>query len=291
MAYFQPKKREWFKNFYTGVTTGDWGRDTGELRKPRGIAINDSSFEDFYYIVDMKNNRVQVFDSDMDYSFHFGSSPGPGRMKKPIGICISSYHNRVFVTQFDCNAVYSYKLDGTYVKRVGGYGDGEAEFDQPYGLDVDEYCHVYVCDRLNNRVQVFTKKLKFQFIVHHRNLDQPIDIKVRDEDLFVLDEGDKCVKVFTTEGVYMYQMIRSGLGGRIREPYAFDIDRKGKIYISDCEKHCIQVFDENGRYKYQIGEKGNGLGEFHYPTGVAIKGRQLITVCQRDEDQIQVLQL
>ena len=285
------QKRAWLKHVSTEVTTGDWGRDTGELRKPRGIAINEYSSENFYYIVDMKNNRVQVFDSNMDYSFHFGSRAGPGRMKKPIGICVSSYHNRVYITQSDYNAVYAYKLDGTYVKRVGGYGDGEAEFDQPYGLDVDEYCFVYVCDRLNNRIQVFSKKLIFQFEIEHRFLDQPIDVKVSYEDLFVLDEGDRCVKVFTTEGVYMYQMIRSGNVGRIMEPYAFDIDKKGKIYISDCEMNCIHVFDENGRYKYQIGEEGDALGEFQYPTGVAIKGRQLITVCERDENQIQVLQL
>ena len=271
------------------IAAGNRGSCQGYLKEPRGIAINDYSDEDHIYIVDKKNNRVQVFDSDMDYSFHFGSRPGEGKMMKPIGICISSEHNRVYVTQFSFNAVYAYKLDGTFVRRVGATGDDYEEFNEPYGLDVDECCDVFVCDRLNDRIQVFTKKLKFQYEISQ--LDHPIDVKVRDEELFVLDEGSKCVKVLTIGGIFLSQMISSGPGGRILDPYAFDIDEKGRIYISDCRGDCIQVFDKNGRYKYDIGEKGSGWGEFHYPTGVALTGRQLITVCERRENQIQVFSM
>ena len=143
------------------IVAGDWGKGRGKLREPRGIAINEHSLDDHFYIVDKKNNRVQVFNSDMDYSFQFGTSPDDGKMKKPIGICVSADYNRVYVTQFSLNAVCAYKLDGTFVRCVGEQGDDEGEFNEPYGVDVDEDCYVYVCDRLNDRVQVFSKRLKY----------------------------------------------------------------------------------------------------------------------------------
>ena len=270
------------------IVTGDRGKGRGELREPRGIAINEHSYDDHFYIVDKKNNRVQVFSSDMDYSFQFGTSSDGVQMKKPIGICVSAVHNRVYVTQFSLNAVSAYRLDGTFVRCVGKGGDDEGEFNEPYGVDVDEDCYVYVCDRLNDRVQVFSKRLKYLSQITHRNLEYPVDIKVIDDILFVLDEGVRCVKIFTTRGRLMSQIISSTFGGRILDPYAFDIDQRGCIYISDCKRNCIQVFDKKGNYKYEIGRKGDRLGQFRYPTGVAIENNSLITTCERDEDQIQV---
>ena len=48
--------------------------------------------------------------------------------------------------------------EGQFVTSFGsGWGDGEGqgEFNCPYGLAVDDSGVVYVCDMLNNRVQVF----------------------------------------------------------------------------------------------------------------------------------------
>ncbi|KAI6651678.1 PEP-CTERM domain protein [Oopsacas minuta] len=289
MVYYSSQRRVWVKELVIEVVTGDWGKEKGELREPRGIAINQDSYDYHFYIVDKKNNRVQVFNSDMEYSFHFGSIPGAGKMMKPIGICVSMYHNRVYVTQFSFNAVYSYKLDGTFLRRVGDRGCDEGEFSEPYGVDVDEDCYVYVCDRLNHRIQVFSKRLNYRLEINHVDLAYPIDVKVRDDQLFVLDEGVNCVKIFTVEGEFVSQMISSAFGGRISDPYAFDIGQKGRIYISDCKRDCIQVFDRRGSYKYEIGRKGDGFGEFRYPTGVAIEDNELITACERDEDQIQIV--
>ena len=272
----------------TEIVAGDWGKGRGELREPRGIAINEHSYDEHFYIVDKKNDRVQVFNSDMNYAFRFGTIHDDGKMKKPIGICVSADHNRVFVTQFSLNAVYAYKLDGTFVRCVGEEGDDEGEFNEPYGVDVDEDCYVYVCDRLNDRVQVFSKRLKYLSQITHRDMESPVDVKVINDVVFVLDEGVRCVKIFTTQGRLMSQIISSAFGGRILDPYAFDIDLRGWIYISDCKRNCIQVFDVKGNYKYEIGRKGDRMGQFRYPTGVAIENNSLITTCERYEDQIQV---
>ena len=60
------------------------------------------------------------------------------------------------------HCVNMYELEGKLMKSVGSNGNGEAQFNSPYGIDVSDRNHnIYVCDYGNNRIQILTEELKY----------------------------------------------------------------------------------------------------------------------------------
>ena len=59
----------------------------------------------------------------------------------------------VYVADWHCVCVFT--TEGQYVTSFGQVGSGEGAFKGPTGVCVDEDGFLYVCDRYNNRVQVF----------------------------------------------------------------------------------------------------------------------------------------
>ena len=51
--------------------------------------------------------------------------------------------------------------EGRYIGEWGKKGKGQGEFNTAHGLAIDGKDHIYVADRGNNRVQVFTPDGKF----------------------------------------------------------------------------------------------------------------------------------
>jgi tripartite motif-containing protein 71 len=48
------------------------------------------------------------------------------------------------------------------------------------------------------------------------------------------------------------------------------VDSHGLVYVSDSGNARIQVFTQEGRFVRQFGSFGEGSGQFHFPTGVAV---------------------
>jgi len=130
--------------------------DTGMLGEPAGIEADDAAHE--VYVSDgYLNSRIVVYDSDTGkfkrgwgaYGIPLGAVANP---PEPTGAAASTL--------------------GHYVREGPDYVPGEAlekQFRTPVHcvhLSADGY--VYVCDRRNDRIQVFTKQGKFlnEFLVH-----------------------------------------------------------------------------------------------------------------------------
>ena len=58
-------------------------------------------------------------------------------------------------------AIRQYDADGNYLMEWGELGDGPGQFDLVHGVAIDRDHRVYVADRSNNRVQVFTEEGDF----------------------------------------------------------------------------------------------------------------------------------
>ena len=52
--------------------------------------------------------------------------------------------------------VQKFTRDGKFLMGWGGLGNGDGEFNSPWGITVDELGHVYVVDWRNDRLQKFT---------------------------------------------------------------------------------------------------------------------------------------
>lgn len=64
--------------------------------------------------------------------------------------------------------------------------------------------------------------------------------------------------------------------GVLRRPTGLARDaRRGRLYVADTAAHDVKVFDDAGALLHVIGRRGDGEGEFNFPTHLAFAGGEL----------------
>jgi DNA-binding beta-propeller fold protein YncE len=200
--------------------------DTTMLGEPTGIEVDDTTHE--VYVSDgYLNSRIVVYDSNT------------GKFKRgwgAYGIPLSEVANPPEPTGAAASTL------GKYVREGPDYVPGEApekQFRTPVHcvhLSADGY--VYVCDRRNDRIQVFTRQGKFlkEFFVHRQTRDN----------------GSVWTLNFSHDPTQKYLLVGDGINQRIwvlrrrdgREVSSFGagyiyyvhqaaLDSKGNYYIGD----------------------------------------------------------
>ena len=178
------------------------GTGNGQLKNPWGVTVNHNTGN--IYVADSKNNCVKVFNSTAKYLLKFGDGKGEGKMSCPRGLLIRD--NRVFVSHNHCILVY--EREGKFVSRIGNEGSGELQFKYPCGLStVESSNYIYICDYLNNRIQIISVNLQFKSQFGKDILHQPSDIKLFKDNIFVLDESNPCLHIFSKDLVLQKSVV------------------------------------------------------------------------------------
>ena len=128
---------------------GSRGRGRGELDHPFDVAFNTAGK---MYVVEYGNNRVQVMDSSGQFIRMFGQK-GEGKLSGPTALHIADKY--VYVSDNSNHRIAVYETSGQYVTSFGRHGEREGEFRSPHCITSCASGCIYVCDMLNNRVQVF----------------------------------------------------------------------------------------------------------------------------------------
>ena len=140
-------------------TFGREGVDEGNcFDSPYGIACDSAGK---VYVADTWNHRIQVFTAEGRFLRSFGScGEGKGELWIPTGVAVDSRSGLVYVSEngdraavFDRVSVFT--TGGQFVTSFGTGGKEPGEFQGPRGLAVDNSGVVYVCDRGNDRVEMF----------------------------------------------------------------------------------------------------------------------------------------
>ena len=131
-------------NFVRSI--GSHGKERGEFNEPHDVKFDAAGN---MYVAEWGNRRVQVMDRNGQFIREFGE----GKLKGPLGLHIADKY--VYVSDFFGDCIVVYETSGQFVTSFGRPGQNEGEFRGPYCITscVDGYIHV--CDRLNNRVQIF----------------------------------------------------------------------------------------------------------------------------------------
>ena len=149
-------------------------------------------------------------------------------------------------------------------------------------------CARPVCDYGNNRVQIQTEELKYHSMLGIGLFTNPLDIKVTQDRVLVLDVSNPCMLIFNSEHLLINRIITRGSGKQTSNPFSFDIDRDYKIMMSDYINHCVYVFNKEGEQIHKFGKQGQGIGEFNGPWGIVLDNTgRIIVVCQKDTNCLQ----
>ena len=259
------------------VSVCEKGKGMKQLDLPLGITADNKTGK--FYIADQHNNCVKVFDKTGKYLFKFGDNEDEGKMLYPRGVVICG--DRVIITQGN-HCILSYRLNGKFISRIGNQGKGELEFDNPFGLTINESNrNIYICDRKNNRIQILNQDFSFKSQFGKDTLQGPRDVKLSKEYIFVLDKSNPCLHLFNHNHVFVKSVISRGKGMEVIYPRFFFIDQTDNILISDSDSNSIHIFNSQFKLFHKIPVSD--------PMGVTVDNQgRVIVVSQSLKDCLQI---
>ena len=142
--------------------------------------------------------------------------------------------------------IIKYNAAGEYVMEWGELGDGPGQFDLVHGLAVDRDRRVYVGDRSNNRIQVFTEN--GEFIEEWPDISDPVGVFADENDaIWVISARLNRILKYDRDGVLQYHWgvfggTRGGFAGGLSRPHQLDVDQDGAVYIASWDGGWLNKF-------------------------------------------------
>lgn len=118
----------------------------GEFRLPSRVALAGQEV----VVLDSGNSRLQI----LDLEGHYQREIKVPELSVETGLAIDSM-KRLYVGNLTLDAIDVFALDGNFLYRFGGLGNGPGEFDHPCGIWIDRSDRLYVTDMRNERVDEF----------------------------------------------------------------------------------------------------------------------------------------
>jgi len=152
---------------------------------------------------------------------------------------------------------------------------------KPYGIAFDGRSRLYVADTAHKGIMVFDLKAGgvkfFNSIGSHGNLAEPVNVVLdADDNIYVADTRLGKVAVFDREFDFLKFI---GDEQMLESPVGMAVDNSARIiFVVDTKLHMVKVFDLEGNFLYDFGGRGDERGEFYYPLGIAINGRDTVYV-------------
>ena len=164
--------------------------------------------------------------------------------------------------------VQVFKEDGTAVRRIGSKGNGDGQFQNPWGLLLVGD-RLYVSDNNLHCVQYFsatTGQYIGQFGSHGNAIGQFSNPRGMSTDgkgnILVADYNNNRAQVFKEDGTFVQVMQCDGNATDVA------VDNEGKIHITIWNQLHVQVFSPDS--KTHLYTYNNQAVNFNYPTGIAI---------------------
>jgi tripartite motif-containing protein 71 len=119
----------------------------------------------------------------------------------------------------------------------GELGSGPGQFDLVHGVAVDRQRRVYVADRSDNRIQVFTGS--GHFIEQWTDITDAAGVYIdQSEGVWVVSAALNRILKYRRDGVLQYHWgayggTRRGFAGGLSRPHQIDVDAEGNVHIAN----------------------------------------------------------
>lgn len=142
--------------------------------------------------------------------------------------------------------IVKYDADGKYLFEWGELGTGPGQFDLVHGLAIDRDRRVYVADRSNDRIQIFTEDGKF--IEEWPNVLDPVGVFADENDaIWVISATLNRLLKYNRDGELLYHWgayggTRRGFAGGLSRPHQMDVDQEGNVYVASWDGGWLNKF-------------------------------------------------
>ena len=231
-----------------GKYLGAWG--SGAIKDPHGLKIVD----DVVYTTDRSDSVARSFTLDGKPLLQLGT-PGvhsdtgcvgspwlalraAGPFNHPTEMMVHP-NGDIYVTDGYRNSrVHRFTRDGKLVTSWGTPGAGEGQFHLPHSIAFDGDGKLYVADRSNKRIQIFTPEGKF--LGMWTGMGGPNDIsRGKDGNYYIAEQED--------DGKPAYVCVRDAKGAVLarmesRHVHGVGVDSRGDIYAGLTANRSVDKF-------------------------------------------------
>ena len=208
------------------------GAAPGQLSGPSGIVFDS---RDNLYVVDSRNDRVQIFTRDGQLLYGWGRSGArEGEFARPWGITIDTQGD-VYVADWGNNRVQKFSPDGKLLVKFEGTSNGLGSLKGPSGVAVDSEGDVYVTDWGNHRVQIYDADGRY------------ITTLVGDA-----QEPSPWTQTYINANPEMIKARRRAdmePEWRFRRPVAVNVDADDRIVVLESYRHRLQIYNKLKDYQ------------------------------------------
>ena len=216
---------------------GKHGSGQGEFNDPCGLAVDG---EGNILVADRDNHRIQKFTVEGQFFAAVGTEGnGSLQFSYPVDVAYNIKNRMVYVVEWGNCRVQVLNSDLTFSSTFGKAGSGKGQLGEPrngpWGIACDSTGKVYVVDRGNDRIQVFTAEGTFLEIFGSEQLYRPNYVAVSNSGSVYVTSWKGCISVFTPHGRHFL-----GSYGYYGIPQGVAVDNNGVVYV--CYYECIRVF-------------------------------------------------
>ena len=148
-----------------------------------------------------------------------------GPFNKPTEMVVAPSGELYVTDGYRNSRVHRFSADGRLIDSWGSPGKhAPGEFHLPHSLWIDERGEVYVCDRENNRIQVFSPSGKY--LTHWDDIHRPTDIYMDAQDRVYISDLKPTVTIMDKKGTVIARW-DSPMG------HGLWVDPEGDIYLAD----------------------------------------------------------
>ena len=211
-----------------------WPRRDGELEDAHHIYIGP---DDSVYLADRDAHQVLKYTTEGETLMALGNRyraalQAPFNHPSDIAVAPSG---EIYVSDgYGNSSVHRFTPDGRHLGSFGEPGSGPGQFRVPHSIRVANDGRVYVCDRENSRVQVFSQD--GAFLDQWTDFKYPMGIHIdAAQNVYVTDQVPR-LSIYNLEGELLARGRTFEFGHNVYS------DSRGDIYAVDTANQRVQKF-------------------------------------------------
>ena len=215
------------------------------------------------------------------------------RLRYPYGIAVD-VNNSIYVTDIKLGRIAVYNASGKFMRYMGNF-KSENLFEDPQSIAIHRPTgRIYVTDTTRNFVVILDREGKIVAEIGKRGggsgpaeFNQPTEIAVYENEVFVLDRGNFRIQVLDLDGKFRRQFRFRNAAGSNTD--GMTIDSRGRLFISFLS--WIEAYNLQGQFLFRFGQGGDHPGEFQAPNGISTDAEDRVYVVDAGNRRIQVFQV
>ena len=193
--------------------------------------------DDTIYLTDRDAHQVLLYDTAGNLQRSLGrrdQAAMQAPFNHPADVCVAPSGELYVADGYGNSSVHRFSASGDYISSFGSPGSGPGQFRVPHSVRVSSDGRVYVADRENHRVQVFTPEGEFH--AEWTDFKCPMGVHIDDTQVVYVTDQVPRLSIYSLDGELLAR------GRTFEGAHQVYTDSEGSIYGVDTANQRVQKF-------------------------------------------------